>query len=172
MNRKLVGAVAVSVLGVALFVSTLRAEDEDEAKDKKVRKLLALTGECVDASKVCREAMKDSKNTSPEFVKRFSKAANAKAFEDMFAPIYAKHFTDEDLDGMIAFYESPAGKKVVKQRLAIQKEAGDVGRAWGAKMGAKIFAELQKEGQEEDEDDKPKEEKKKGEKKGEKKEDY
>jgi hypothetical protein len=106
---------------------------------------------------MCRAGM-DQKGGSlpPEYVKRFKAAADPKAFEDIFAPIYAKHFTEDDLDAMIAFYETETGKKLAKKRPKIQNEAMNAGAAWGAKTGARIMAELNKVPEDDgDDDDKP-----------------
>jgi hypothetical protein len=54
------------------------------------------------------------------------------------ARIYASHFTDADLDGMIAFYKSDVGRKYLAERPKIVQESTVAGAAWGAKMGVEI----------------------------------
>lgn len=51
---------------------------------------------------------------------------------DAIVPIYQKHLTRADLAAITAFYESPAGQKILKEMPAIMSEAmqagGDIGR--------------------------------------------
>ena len=50
----------------------------------------------------------------------FSKAK----IEAMFAKIYAQAFTQEDVNGLIAFYETPAGRVLASKQLEINDQAG------------------------------------------------
>ncbi len=42
---------------------------------------------------------------------------------DVMIPVYQKHFTKGDVDGLVAFYSSPTGKKVLKEMPAIMSES-------------------------------------------------
>jgi uncharacterized protein len=42
---------------------------------------------------------------------------------DAMEPVYAKHFTKGDIDAMIAFYSTPAGKKALAEMPTITQEA-------------------------------------------------
>jgi hypothetical protein len=42
-------------------------------------------------------------------------------------PIYQKHLTKEDLDGILAFYASPVGQKLQREQPAMMAEAMQVG---------------------------------------------
>ena len=59
-------------------------------------------------------------------------------FIDLIIPVYAKHFTNEELDGLIAFYESPVGAKTVRVMPQITREAMQIGQAWGQSLGPTI----------------------------------
>jgi hypothetical protein len=72
-----------------------------------------------------------------------------KEMDDLYekvAVIYDKHFTEDDLKAIIAFYESPIGKKMVKETPEIIRESMDVGRIWGEEIGRKIGEKLEKKG--------------------------
>jgi hypothetical protein len=45
-------------------------------------------------------------------------------------PIYQKHFSSEDVKAIIAFYESPAGKKMMDSSSAMMQEGGAVGETY------------------------------------------
>lgn len=49
--------------------------------------------------------------------------------------LYAEEFTEEEIDGLLKFYETDLGKKLsVKQNLISQK-AMMIGQSWGMKIG-------------------------------------
>jgi len=51
---------------------------------------------------------------------------------DAMIPIYQKHLTKEDLDGILAFYSSPVGQKLQHEQPAMMQEGmqagGEIGR--------------------------------------------
>jgi hypothetical protein len=46
---------------------------------------------------------------------------------DAMIPIYQKHLTKEDLDGILAFYASPIGQKLQREQPAMTQESMQVG---------------------------------------------
>ena len=56
------------------------------------------------------------------------------------ANIYAKHFTKEELNDLLKFYQSPTGKKAIKEMPSIMMES----RELGMKKVATHMGELQK----------------------------
>ncbi len=59
-------------------------------------------------------------------------------FVDLIVPIYAKHFTNNELDELIAFYGSPVGRKTVRVMPQITREAIQIGQKWGQGLGPTI----------------------------------
>jgi hypothetical protein len=51
---------------------------------------------------------------------------------DAMVPIYQKHLNKEDIDGILAFYASPAGQKLQREQPAMMQEGmhagGEIGR--------------------------------------------
>lgn len=64
----------------------------------------------------------------------------------LFAPVYARHLTSKDLDDIIAFYQTPAGKKLASSQGAITAESMSVGQEWGAVLGEKVLKKLKEKG--------------------------
>jgi hypothetical protein len=52
-------------------------------------------------------------------------------FTELVVPVYAKHFNRNDIKGMITFYKSPVGKKLLENQGAIMRESMAIGMAWG-----------------------------------------
>jgi uncharacterized protein len=66
-------------------------------------------------------------------------------FTDLAARIYAKHFTVADLEQLIAFYESPIGKKLVAEQPAMLTEMSAVAQAWGENLAMEVMRNLEPE---------------------------
>lgn len=59
---------------------------------------------------------------------------------DAAARLYAQQFTEEDLLGFIAFYESPLGRKLIANQPEIMKQSMAVGQAWGRRVAQDALA--------------------------------
>jgi len=58
---------------------------------------------------------------------------------DAMIPIYQKHLTKEDLDGILAFYASPIGQKLQREQPSMTQESMQVGGEIGRRrIGAMI----------------------------------
>ena len=65
---------------------------------------------------------------------------------DRMVPVYQKHFTAEDIDGLLKFYRSPLGQKLVTEMPQVTAEGAQIGQAWGQERGLQMIAELQQKG--------------------------
>jgi uncharacterized protein len=61
-------------------------------------------------------------------------------------PAYQHHFTSDEVDGLIKFYKSSLGQKLVTQMPATMAEAAQAGQQWGRQRTTDMFSALQKEG--------------------------
>lgn len=50
------------------------------------------------------------------------------------ASIYTESFTEEELDKILAFYDTPVGKKMVAVTPEITKKGMEIGQAWGMEL--------------------------------------
>ena len=57
--------------------------------------------------------------------------------------IYKKHFSQADIKALIKFYESPIGKKLVKEQPSLMSESMEVGQNWGRSLGEKVYKRIQ-----------------------------
>jgi hypothetical protein len=62
-----------------------------------------------------------------EFNQKFVSAAPASSVADAMVPIYASAFSTEDIQGLIQFYESPLGQRVVKNLPAVDQQSQAAG---------------------------------------------
>ncbi len=128
--------------------ATLPAPPVPAALDAKIRQLLALTG----AAKMGQQAMdqmlaamKPSFPKVPEaFWDMFRSKSNGDDLISLIVPIYAKYYTPQDIDGLIAFYQTPLGQKVVAALPDIAHDSMAAGQAWGQQKAHDVINELQK----------------------------
>lgn len=78
-----------------------------------------------------------------DFAVEFKSQASPDDLMKVILPIYDKHFTHQEIRQLIAFYESPLGRKISTTLPEIQRESVDAGRAWGEQLGDRMHKKLQ-----------------------------
>jgi len=76
------------------------------------------------------------------FFEKFHSKLDLQQMLDLAVPVYDKYFSDEDLKGMIAFYSTPLGEKMVKNLPEVTSELGENGRKFGEQVGRDSMAEV------------------------------
>ena len=61
-------------------------------------------------------------------------------------PVYQQHFTAADVAGLLKFYKSPLGQKVITQMPVTMAEGMKIGQQWGRERGEAMIKELQQKG--------------------------
>lgn len=125
-------------------------------KEADIRKLLDL----VDVSKLMSKTMDSMQanirpmllNAFPPgeyreklidlFFERFRTKADPKQMIDMAVDVYDKHFTDDEIKGLIKFYETPLGKKTVSALPELTAELQQKGGEWGQRVGRESMQEV------------------------------
>lgn len=80
-----------------------------------------------------------------EAEKEMTQTANAE-LAAMLVPVYQKYLSQQELDEIIAFYHTPAGKKLAESSPKISGEALAIGQQWGMQLGQKIYQQLKDKG--------------------------
>jgi len=76
------------------------------------------------------------------FNRKFSAASPATAVTDAMVPIYAKAFSMEDIQGLIQFYESPLGQRVVKALPDVVQQSQMAGVQIEQTVALKVLREM------------------------------
>jgi hypothetical protein len=76
----------------------------------------------------------------------FRKVFTRETIIDMYAPIYSRHFEPDEVRRLLAFYNSPVGKKLVAETPTIEIEAFIDGMQRGINIGEKIREMLKSKG--------------------------
>jgi hypothetical protein len=123
------------------------AKPIDPAKEADIRALLELVG--------ARDLVQDGLNSSSEqyrdkllstvpnnekgqafinaFITRFEKKYDADQVTDQLVGIYDKHYSEEEIKGLLQFYGSPLGQKVAAEMPKINREISAATRTASAK---------------------------------------
>jgi hypothetical protein len=139
----------ILVLGVTLGIKC------SEPKDYKatLKEMLVVSGSDKTFEMVVPQMIEMMKPQLPqvpgEFWEEMEKEMKNTAFNDlvdMLVPIYQEYLTQEDLEEVIKFYQSPAGKKLGSSAPHISMATMQAGQQWGMRLGQKIQAKLQEKG--------------------------
>ena len=76
----------------------------------------------------------------------FVDASGTEQLMSRMVPVYQKHFTADDVAGLLKFYQSPLGRKVITQMPATMTEGMRIGQQWGRERGEAMIRELQQKG--------------------------
>jgi hypothetical protein len=122
----------------------------ESPKIKNIRKMLALTGSGKLGVQVMQNMMNTYRSTytnvDPSFWDDFMKEVQPDDLVNLVIPVYDRNFTAEEIDGMVAFYSSPVGQKVLAKMPAVMQQSMQVGQTWGAELGKKVIQKLQQKG--------------------------
>jgi hypothetical protein len=139
----------LSFLMAALVFSgptfTATAEAKGGAKLRKIHKLMKLTGAAAMTKQMMARLKATLPNVPPSFWKKVLRQQDIQELMNQVAAVYAKHLTMRDVDGLIAFFSSPVGRRFVKLQPQLLRDSMQVGQAWGMKMNARIQDELKKQ---------------------------
>jgi hypothetical protein len=131
----------------------------DPAKEADIRSLMELVG--------ARDLVQDGANTAIEqsrekllatvpnndrgqafvnaFAVSYQKKFDVNQVTDQLVAIYDKHFTDDEIKGMLQFYGSPLGQKVASEMPKINRETQAAIRLANTKAAKDALAELKQQ---------------------------
>ena len=131
----------------------------DPAKEADIRSLMELVG--------ARDLVQDGANTGIQqfrekllatvpdndqgqafvnaFAASYQKKLDVDQVTDQLVAIYNKHFTDDEIKGLLQFYGSPLGQKVAAEMPKIGREAQAAIRAMSSKVAKEALMEVKQE---------------------------
>lgn len=138
------------ILIIIIYSLSSNCFSQTPATKEHIKTLLEMTG----AGKIGVQVMdnmiatfkKSAPNVPNEIWDEFMKDVKPEALIDLIIPVYAKYYTDEDINQLIDFYRTPLGKKVVERMPSISQESYQLGAEWGKKLGAQAVKKLQEKG--------------------------
>lgn len=121
---------------VAVFSFNAQAQ-ETNTKEAKAVKLIEMTsGQQFDIMTEPLVNMVPAENQ--EAFKKELHASTGKLYKQL-AAVYTENFTEEELDQILAFYDTPVGEKMVETTPELTKKAMEIGQAWGQELQPMIM---------------------------------
>lgn len=135
--------------GMINYTNAPAPDDIDPAKKAEIVKLLQLTGTVKLTQQMMDQMLSNFKThnsrVSQEFWDRFEKEMDIQALVDKIVPLYAKYYSLEDLKAVNAFYQTPAGQRMLAATPLIMHESMQIGQDWGRQVVTRLIAELKDE---------------------------
>jgi hypothetical protein len=139
--KKLVMVFVFSIIAFSMYGQT---------KNDDILKLLRLTGTEKLAGQIMDAMIPQFQELVPEvpstFWEKFREKLDIDSLIYVCIPVYSKYYTHDEVKQLIAFYESPLGRRVVELTPFIMQETMSIGQTWGEKLGQDIVDELTKDG--------------------------
>jgi hypothetical protein len=137
-------------LFVFLFAAGTVIAGYGQSKRADIVKLLDVSNTKMQAEQLFDLMLPSLKTLAPDapaaFWTVFQSKLNMNSFVDLFVPVYDKYFTHDEIKGLIQFYESPVGRKLLEVTPAITQDSYGIGQAWGEKLAQDIVGELIRQG--------------------------
>jgi hypothetical protein len=141
--RRLLGSALILLVAAAPALAQAKV---DADKEKKIRRVLEITGTQRMMSQMAGQMIASFKKAQPnvpeEFWNRFEQKFGSDDLIDQLIPVYDKYYSRQDLDGLVAFYESPLGQKLLKTMPQVMADSMQIGQAWGKQKAEEVMKEL------------------------------
>jgi hypothetical protein len=135
---------------VLVFAFGIIAASYGQTKRADIIKLLDVSNTKSQAEQMFSMMLPSLQAMAPGAPQAFWTAFEAKldlaGFIEMFIPLYDKYFTHDEIKGLIQFYESPVGRKMLAVNPDLMQESFGIGQAWGQKLAEDIIKELSTQG--------------------------
>jgi hypothetical protein len=131
----------------------------DPVKEADIRALLELVGahdQIQDSVKSTAEQYRerllvtvqnneDSQAFVNTVISRYEKNFNVDQVTERLVVLYDKHYSDDEIKGLLQFYGSPLGQKVAAEGPKIAREIGEATRSAAAQAAKEAFAEVKQD---------------------------
>lgn len=125
------------------------ANNSDAEKIKNIKKLLELTDTESTLKQVVNQMISQIKtqnpNISPNFLNTFINEYKTEEVLDRMIPIYSKYYTNEEIEGMIAFYQTPLGQKTIKVMPQLMTESIQIGQIYAQEVAQRAMNKIKNE---------------------------
>ena len=128
------------------------AASADSAKLRLIRQLLARLRVTDQALQVMEQQLPAQRAANPRvpalFWERFMEQARARSgeLEEGYAALYDRHFSAAEIRELLAFYDTPIGKRFLEVQPVLLREGIALGQEWGSRIGAEVGRTLAAEG--------------------------
>jgi uncharacterized protein len=139
----------VSLFVIFLLLSAPAFSQGDKSYEKTLKKMFEVSGSEESYKAVIKQMFDMFKDQYPETERKIMDEMEGEFLKtslddlvEMLVPVYKKYMSEEELQELIKFYQTPVGKKYAKNTPAIMQESMQLGQQWGLKIGQKFQEKL------------------------------
>ena len=114
------------IIAMLIFSMSITGFSAETSKQKKIKELFQIMDIQATTNEMSQMILNDTGNMS---LSKNQRAALQKEMQSMMdyvlnkqAELYDRHFTEQEIDDILNFYKTPAGKKVIEETPKITKE--------------------------------------------------
>lgn len=137
-------------LSLALVASMGTASAATQPSEEQVRQLMEVVGVGKMLSQMNSQAVTVMQQSlpciPPSYWQGYMDSNGTQQFIGRLVPIYQRHFSADEIDGMLKFYRSPLGQKVITEMPTTMGEANQAGLQWSKERSDQMIAELKQKG--------------------------
>lgn len=137
-------------LSLALAASMGTASAATQPSEEQVRQLMEVVGVGKMLSQMNNQAVTVMQQSLPcipsAYWQGYMDANGTQQFIGRLVPIYQRHFTADEIEGMLKFYRSPLGQKVITEMPTTMGEANQAGLQWSKERSDQMIADLKQKG--------------------------
>ena len=138
------------VVLVLAFAMAAPAAADDGGKNARIRKLIELTNSAMMGKQVMDALFAQFKPAFPQVPAdvwdEMAAVFKPEELTELSIPIYERNFTRAEIDGLIAFYESPIGQTMLQKMPLVVQESLQAGNQWGQEKAREMIQKLKAKG--------------------------
>ncbi len=155
MRLGIAACIVILTTGSGTAIASSAPETQTEASAASVRELLAATHATAMLQQVMQQLGQQVdamvKQKAPclapgEVSSALTSPEAAQQMLDLVVPIYQRNFTPQDVRGLLAFYRSPLGQKMLRVQPVVMREAMLAGQQFGRQQFEQRIAQLESQG--------------------------
>lgn len=142
--------VVTTISSPAFAQSQTQPQPQNSEKINHIKELIFITGAKNVTQQILNQSVDAMKSQFPQvpqkFWNEFKAGSNADELINRLIPIYNKYFTEEDIKQLIAFYQTPLGKKLISVNPQVARDSLIVGQQYGKEVAQTVIQKLQDQG--------------------------
>ena len=148
--RRPPGFIAGILLAATLLLSGTGQVLAAQPSEQQVRQLMDAIGLGKSLSQMNTQVATSMQQALPcvssNYWQDYMDENSSKDFVGRLVPIYQRHFTADEVAGMVKFYSSPLGQKVLTEMPLALAEANQAGQQWSREHTQQMIAKLEQAG--------------------------
>ena len=139
----------ITTTAITLLLTLTAAVHGQNPRITAARRFLDASGGVETIAAAMKANLPAQRSANPQIPAEFWTRFEARLTQDLpqlvdsLAVLYATHFTVQELDGLVAFYQSPVGRRLRELQPTLIAESSAIGQRWGMRIGAEVGASLQ-----------------------------